>query len=209
MFERFSDEARELVVLAQDEARRLRHGYIGTEHLLLGLLRQEHGIAARVLRRPPLTVEGVRAEVTRIVGEREEAPRANMPFTPPAKRVLQLALRESLAFGHDDIRTEHVLLGVSRESDGIGARILRAAGLDYEAVRCKVAALTAGAGPHFPFVAPSVFRPTWEYRLVAVGDAKPSEKALDALGREGWELAAVLPPPAVRLVFKRQRSVAS
>jgi ATP-dependent Clp protease ATP-binding subunit ClpA len=111
MFERFTERARQVVVLAQDESRMLKHNYIGTEHILLGLLREEHGQAARVLGSLGITVEEVRAQVVRIVGLGDEPTEANIPFTPRAKKVLELALREALSLGHDYIGTEHILLG--------------------------------------------------------------------------------------------------
>jgi ATP-dependent Clp protease ATP-binding subunit ClpC len=129
MFERFTERARYVVVMAQDEARTLKHNYIGTEHILLGLLREEHGPAARVLSALGITVEEVRAQVVRIVGLGDEPTEANIPITPRAKKVLELALREALALGHDYIGTVHILLGLVRENEGVAARIL----LDFDA----------------------------------------------------------------------------
>ena len=111
MFERFTERARQVVVLAQEEARTLKHNYIGTEHILLGLLREEEGLAARVLESLDITVERVRAQVVRIVGSGEEVTSGQIPFTPRAKKVLELALREALSLGHNYIGTEHILLG--------------------------------------------------------------------------------------------------
>src|SRR5213078_1243244 len=108
MFERFTERARQVVVLAQEEARTLKHNYIGTEHILLGLLREEEGLAARVLESLDITVERVRAQVVRIVGSGEEVTSGQIPFTPRAKKVLELALREALSLGHNYIRTEHI-----------------------------------------------------------------------------------------------------
>src|SRR4051794_7350331 len=115
MFERFTERARQVVVLAQDEARELRHNYIGTEHLLLGLLREEDGLAARVLATVDITIEEVRTQVARIVGQGDEVSAGQIPFTPRAKKVLELALREGLTLGHNFIGTEHLLLGLVRE----------------------------------------------------------------------------------------------
>src|SRR6478735_2294305 len=129
MFERFTERARQVVVLAQEEARTLKHNYIGTEHILLGLLREEEGLAARVLESLDITVERVRAQVVRIVGSGEEVTSGQIPFTPRAKKVLELALREALSLGHNYIGTEHILLGLVRENEGVAARIL----LDFEA----------------------------------------------------------------------------
>ena len=116
MFERFTERARQVVVLAQDEARALKHNYIGTEHILLGLLREEEGLAARVLESLDITVEEVRAQVARIVGQGDEVTTGQIPFTPRAKKVLELALREALSLGHNYIGTEHILLGLVREN---------------------------------------------------------------------------------------------
>ena len=114
MFERFTEKARQVVVLAQDEAQALGHNYIGTEHLLLGLLREREGLAARVLHSLDVTVEEVRAQVARIVGRGDEVRAGMIPFTPRAKKALELALREAQALGHNYIGTEHVLLGLVR-----------------------------------------------------------------------------------------------
>src|SRR5262249_25624389 len=124
MFERFTERARQVVVLAQEEARTLKHNYIGTEHILLGLLREEEGLAARVLESLDITVERVRAQVVRIVGSGEEVTSGQIPFTPRAKKVLELALREALSLGHNYIGTEHILLGLVRENEGVAPRIL-------------------------------------------------------------------------------------
>ena len=147
MFERFSERARQVVVLAQDEARALGHDYIGTEHLLLGLLREEEGIAARVLESLDITVEEVRAQVVRVVGPGDETPTGQIPFTPRAKKVLELSLREALALGHDYIGTEHVLLGLVRENQGVAARILVDFEADAETVRNDVIRALSGRGP--------------------------------------------------------------
>src|SRR4051794_24520550 len=129
MFERFTERARQVVVLAQDEARTLKHNYIGTEHFLPGLLREEEGLAARVLGSLDITVEEVRAQVVRIVGEGDKAVTEQIPFTKHATNVLSLAQRESLSLGHHYIGTEHILLGLVRENEGVAARIL----LDFDA----------------------------------------------------------------------------
>src|SRR3954467_5390074 len=119
MFERFTERARQVVVLAQEEARSLRHNYIGTEHLLLGLLREEEGLAARVLESFDVTIEEVRAQVARIVGQGDDVATGQIPFTPRAKKSLDLALREALALGHNHIGTEHLLLGLVRLDEGV------------------------------------------------------------------------------------------
>jgi ATP-dependent Clp protease ATP-binding subunit ClpC len=124
VFERFTEPARQVVVLAQHEARTLRHNYIGTEHLLLGLLREEEGLAATALRELDVQLEDVRAQVALIVGRGGEIVTGQIPFTPRAKKVLELALREGLSLGHNYIGTEHILLGLVRENEGVAARIL-------------------------------------------------------------------------------------
>jgi ATP-dependent Clp protease ATP-binding subunit ClpC len=145
MFERFTERARQVVVLAQDEARSFGHGFIGTEHLLLGLLREEEGIGARVLEALELDVDHVRAEVERRLPRGEVTATGQIPFTPAAKRTLELALREGLALGHNYIGTEHVLLGLARDNEGVAADILRDAGVDGERIRDEVIRLLGGA----------------------------------------------------------------
>jgi ATP-dependent Clp protease ATP-binding subunit ClpC len=138
VFERFTERSRQVVVLAQDEARRLKHNYIGTEHILLGLLREEEGLAARVLESVNVTADQVRGEVARIVGEGDEVTTGQIPFTPRTKKVLELSLREALGLGHNYIGTEHILLGIVRENEGVAARILLDSGADAEKIRNEV-----------------------------------------------------------------------
>jgi ATP-dependent Clp protease ATP-binding subunit ClpC len=144
VFERFTERARQVVVLAQEEARSLRHNYIGTEHLLLGLLREEEGFAARLLDSFGLTVAGVREQVVHIVGEGDEVSSGQIPFTPRAKKVLELSLREARSMGHNYIGTEHILLGLARENEGVGARILLDFGADAEKVRTETVRMLSG-----------------------------------------------------------------
>jgi hypothetical protein len=144
VFERFTDQARQVVVLAQEEARTLKHNYIGTEHILLGLLREADGLAARVLESLEITLEGTRTQVTRIVGSGEEVTSGQIPFTPRTKEVLELALREALSLGHNYIGTEHVLLGIVRENEGVAARILLDFGASAEMIRDEVIGLLSG-----------------------------------------------------------------
>jgi ATP-dependent Clp protease ATP-binding subunit ClpC len=144
VFERFTERARQVVVLAQDEARALRHNYIGTEHILLGLLREEEGIAAAALDSLDVTVEDVRAQVKQVVGQGDELVAGQIPFTPRAKKLLELSLREALTVGDNYIGTEHVLLGLARENEGVAAQILR--GLDADAEKIRNAVLEARAG---------------------------------------------------------------
>jgi ATP-dependent Clp protease ATP-binding subunit ClpC len=146
LFERFTERARQVVVLAQDEARALKHNYIGTEHILLGLLREEEGLAARVLESLDITVEEVRAQVARIVGQGDEVTTGQIPFTPRAKKVLELALREALSLGHNYIGTEHILLGLVRENEGVAARILLDFDADAEKIRNEIIRMLSGPG---------------------------------------------------------------
>src|ERR1700741_3676674 len=146
MFERFTERARQVVVLAQEEARTLKHNYIGTEHILLGLLREEEGLAARVLESLDITVERVRAQVVGIVGSGEEVTSGQIPFPPRAKKVLELALREALSLGHNYIGTEHILLGLVRENEGVAARILLDFDADAEKIRNEIIRMLSGPG---------------------------------------------------------------
>jgi ATP-dependent Clp protease ATP-binding subunit ClpC len=134
-----------VIVLAQAEARALSHNYIGTEHLLLGLLREQEGLAARALGSFGVTIEAVRSEVARIVGSAGEAGGGQVPFTPRAKKVLELSLREALDLGHNYIGTEHVLLGLLREGEGVAARILVDVGATPAAIRDELLRLLTGA----------------------------------------------------------------
>jgi ATP-dependent Clp protease ATP-binding subunit ClpA len=146
MFERFTDRARRVVVLAQEEARRLGHNYIGTEHVLLGLLGEGEGVAARALKRFDVTLEGTRDEVRAIVGSGTGMVKGHIPFTPRAKKVLEMALREALELNHNYIGTEHILLGVIREGEGVGASILKEHSADLLPVRAAVLDLLQSAG---------------------------------------------------------------
>src|ERR1700751_5156038 len=146
MFERFTERARQVVVLAQEEARTLKHNYIGTEHILLGLLREEEGLAARVLESLDITVEEERAQVARIVGPGDEGATGQIPFTPRAKKVLELALREALSLGHNYIGTEHILLGLVRENEGVAARILLDFDAEAEKIRNEIIRMLSGPG---------------------------------------------------------------
>jgi ATP-dependent Clp protease ATP-binding subunit ClpC len=148
MFERFTEQARQVVVLAQDEARALKHNYIGTEHLLLGLIREEAGVAAQVLGSLDLTLERVRGQIVRIVGSGEEVNVGQVPFTPRGKKVLEVSLREALSLGHNYIGTEHILLGLVRDHNGVAARILLDFDADSDKIREEVIRLLPGpSGP--------------------------------------------------------------
>ncbi len=144
MFERFTDRGRRVVVLAQEEAVLLKHDHIGTEHILLGLVHEEQGVAARALTELGISLEAVRAEVKMIVGQGESPPSGHIPFTPRAKKVLELSLRESMALGHNYIGTEHILLGLIREGEGVAAQVLSKLGADLDRVRQVVIQLLAG-----------------------------------------------------------------
>ncbi len=124
MFERFTDRARRVIVLAQEEARALQHNYIGTEHLLLGLIREGEGVAAKALEAKGVTLEDTRKQVEEMIGKGNAAPNGHIPFTPHAKQVLELSLREALQLGHSYIGTEHILLGLIREGEGVGTQVL-------------------------------------------------------------------------------------
>ncbi len=138
MFERFTNRARHVVVLAQEEARLLQHNYIGTEHLLLGLLGEPEGVAAKALHRFGMTLEATREEVRAIVGTGTLAPSGHIPFTPRAKKTLELSLREALQLHHNYIGTEHILLGVIRQDDGVAAQVLRHHAKDLAQIRTAV-----------------------------------------------------------------------
>jgi ATP-dependent Clp protease ATP-binding subunit ClpC len=178
LFERFTERARQVVVLAQDEARALKHNYIGTEHILLGLLREEEGLAARVLESLDITVEEVRAQVARIVGQGDEVTTGQIPFTPRAKKVLELALREALSLGHNYIGTEHILLGLVRENEGVAARILLDFDADAEKIRNEIIRMLSGPGRRQGGAASGT------------GEKGKSSKLLDQFGRNFTKLAS-------------------
>ncbi len=145
MCERFTDRARRVVVLAQEEARHLDHDYIGTEHILLGLIHEGEGVAARSLTALDISLEAVRNQVKEIIGRGSEAPTGHIPFTPRAKKVLELSLREALQLGHNYIGTEHILLGLIREGEGVAAQVLVKLGGSLDRVRQQVIQILAGA----------------------------------------------------------------
>ena len=135
MFERFTDRARRVVVLAQEEARLLNHNYIGTEHILLGLIHEGEGVAAKALESLGISLEAVRSQVEEIIGQGGSSPSGHIPFTPRAKKVLELSLREALQLGHNYIGTEHILLGLIREGEGVASLVLEPAGLTLDGAR--------------------------------------------------------------------------
>jgi ATP-dependent Clp protease ATP-binding subunit ClpA len=177
MFERFTERARRVVVLAQEEARMLNHDYIGTEHLLLGLVHEGEGIAAQALVSMGLSLEGIRGRVEDIIGRGGDVPSGHIPFTPRAKKVLELSLREAHQLGHNYIGTEHLLLGVIREGEGVAAQVLRQMGADMDQVRRNVTHLLASyAGEVEPSVPPPGPDPTLRlspegFRSTAFGES--------------------------------------
>ena len=144
MFERFTDRARRVVVLAQEEARLLNHSYIGTEHILLGLIHEGEGVAAKALESLGISLEAVRSQVEEMIGQGGTSPSGHIPFTPRAKKVLELSLREALQLGHNYIGTEHILLGLIREGEGVAAQVLIKLGADLSRVRQQVIQLLSG-----------------------------------------------------------------
>lgn len=144
MFERFTDRARRVIVLSQENARKLNHNYIGTEHLLLGLVHEGEGIAAKALVSLGVVLEGVRQEVEEVIGQGQQAPSGHIPFTPRAKKVLELALREALQLGHNYIGTEHILLALIREGQGVGAQVLGKLGVELNQARKRVLDILGG-----------------------------------------------------------------
>src|ERR1700690_917760 len=147
VFERFTDRARRVLVLAQEEARLLNHSFIGTEHILLGLIHEGEGVAAKALESLGISLEAVREKVEETIGMAGTAPSGSPPFTPRAKKVLELSLREALQLGHSYIGTEHMLLGLVREGEGVAVQILTSLGTDLGQVRQRVIQLMSGYWP--------------------------------------------------------------
>ena len=172
MFERFTDRARRVVVLAQEEARMLGHNYIGTEHILLGLIHEGEGVAAKALESLGVSQEAVRRQVEEIIGQGERVPSGHIPFTPRAKKVLELSLREALQLGHNYIGTEHILLGLIREGEGVAAQVLVKLGADLNRVRQQVIQLLHGDQGKEPAAAgaPSETAPV---HLAGAGPVRP------------------------------------
>jgi ATP-dependent Clp protease ATP-binding subunit ClpC len=201
MLERFSQAGREVISLAQDEARGLSHHWIGTEHLLLGVLGEGEGIGALALTELGVTLDETRARVAAIVGPGEARPPAQIPFTPRAKKVLEGALREALALGHQFIDTEHLLLGLVRDEDCVAAQVLRDRDIGAPLVRTTVTALL-DENPH----AYRVRTAEWEYRILELpdGDALTVD-LLAQLAAERWELMSAFGVgERLRAVFKRR-----
>ena len=156
MFERFTDRARRVVVLAQEEARMRNHSFIGTEHILLALIDEGDGTGVKALESLGISLDAVRQQVEEVIGQGQHAPSGHIPFTPRAKKVLEFSLRESRQFGHDYIATEHILLGLVREGGGVAAQVLVKLGADLNLVRHEVTQLLAAAGRPLPDLAERV-----------------------------------------------------
>jgi ATP-dependent Clp protease ATP-binding subunit ClpC len=210
MPKRFTEPARHVMVGAQEEARALGHDYVGTEHLLLGLLLVEDGLAARTLDSLDITLDDVRGHVARIAGPvTDVAPGGEIRFTPRAEKAIDLAESEADALGHRFIATEHVLLGVTRVDDGVAARLLVDFGASPDAVRSAVLDMLSGeAPPPMRRAGGAPRRPgrRWEYRVEPGGD-ELDEARLNALGAEGWELVSTYAGPSgTSAVLKRRRA---
>src|SRR5258708_2891909 len=172
MFERFTSRARHVVVLAQEEARQLQHNYIGTEHILLGLLAEQDGLAFRALERFGMSLDGAREDVKAIVGRGKSTPTGHIPFTPRAKKTLELALREALQLHHNYIGTEHILLGVIREGQGVGAQVLKQHAADLATIRVAVLELLS------TMPAEAARRTRWLRRPLAMsGSVEPADQS--------------------------------
>jgi ATP-dependent Clp protease ATP-binding subunit ClpC len=188
MFERFTDRARRVVVLAQEEARMLNHNYIGTEHILLGLIHEGEGVAAKALESLGISLEAVRSQVEEIIGQGQQAPSGHIPFTPRAKKVLELSLREALQLGHNYIGTEHILLGLIREGEGVAAQVLVKLGADLNRVRQQVIQLLNGYQSKEPAGAASEATPSTSLVLDQFGrnltQAARESKLDPVIGRE-------------------------
>jgi hypothetical protein len=182
VFERFTDRARRVVVLAQEEARLLNHNYIGTEHVLLGLIREGEGVGAKALESQAISLGGVRSQVEQIIGQGGSAPSGHIPFTARAKKVLELSLREALQLGHNYIGTEHILLGLIREGEGVAAQVLVKLGADLSRTRQAVLHLLSGPGQNLR-----------DPPATALGVIPPIQAAAAAVccsfcGRDLWEV---------------------
>jgi ATP-dependent Clp protease ATP-binding subunit ClpA len=206
MFERFTDRARRAVVLAQEEARFLDHNYIGTEHLLLGLIHEGEGVAAKVLEEFGISLEAVRVQVQEAIGKGQTTPTGHIPFTPKSKKVLELSLREALQLGHDYIGTEHLLLGLLREGEGVAAQVLTAVGADHARVREQVVRLLDGegeqAGPRSRLVRMTVPEELRELEEQIAQARRQEQAAIDA---KDLERAAALRDKEKQLEADRER----
>lgn len=197
MFERFTDRARRVLVLAQEEARLLNHTFIGTEHLLLGLVHEEEGIAAQALRSLGISLEAVREQVKETIGTSSTRSPGSPPFTPRAKKVMELSLREAMQLGHAHIGPEHLLLGLVREGEGVGAQVLVSLGTDLGRVRQQVIHLMAGHGGPRPNELPDLPEPRAGFVRQQGGSVPPWLRCA-LCGRSLWETAHVVVGPGGR-----------
>lgn len=200
MFERFTERARQVVVHSQEAAREFKHGYIGTEHVLLGILLEEHGLGARTLRSIGVTPDRVRGQIESSIGKGDEVIAGQIPFTARAKKVFELALREALSLGHNYIGTEHIVLALVRENSGVGARILLDIGVDSEKVRGAITRELSGAPK--PKLEPTA--PVLAIDLMKIGDRLQSEASRVAEYLKGEKL----PYEVAQAVFEIDSAVA-
>ena len=206
MFERYTDRARRVVVMAQEEARDLGHNYVGTEHILLGLIHEGTGVAARALTVLGVSLDESRAQVEAIIGRGDLAHVQNgpIPFTPRTKKVLELAAREARELGHSYIGTEHILLGLMRESDGVGAQVLNSAGIEFSAVRHQIRELPRDSQESsLPPGEPPAARPRPSRMWAA--DRRRAELAVDVQLRAAGDIGRRLAAMDARLAVIEQR----
>jgi ATP-dependent Clp protease ATP-binding subunit ClpA len=202
VFERFTERARQVIVLAQDESRAARHVYIGTEHILLGLLREEEGLAARVLESLGVSLEDTRARILDFVPMGEEPVTGQIPFTPRGKKVLELALREGLSLSHSYIGTEHILLGLIREGQGVAAQVLKEQGLDVDKIREETLRMLSSprSGSAWPGLLDvgqaqlRVAQGSYEHLVLGL-DPRDLLAGIEEVAAEGWELVSVTADP--------------
>jgi ATP-dependent Clp protease ATP-binding subunit ClpA len=192
VFERFTDRARRVVVLAQEESRLLNHDYIGTEHLLLGLIHEGDGVAAIALEELGVSLDAARLRIEGIIGQGQKAATGHIPFTPRAKKVLELSLREAIQLGHDYIGTEHILLGLIREGEGVAAQVLQQLGADLNRVRQQVVQLLSGSQ------AQSGSETLEEPRSEAVGGMAEPGRRPRARAGPAWRVERVAPNVRLR-----------
>jgi hypothetical protein len=202
-FERFTDRARRVVVLAQEEARALGHNYVGTEHFLVALIGEGEGVAARALESLGVSLAGVREQVEEIIGRGKGAPSGHLPFTPRAKKVLELSMREALRLGHNYVSTEHILLGVIREGEGVAAQILVRLGADLNRVRQQVIEMLSGRHARTSDRVPPPGLGHYDEKIAAARDQK--DAALDA---HDFDRAATLRDEEKRLLDERAARLA-
>lgn len=195
MFERFTDRARRVIVLAQEEAKMLNHNYIGTEHMLLGLIHEGEGVAAKALEQPNITLESVREQVAEMIGTGQQTPAGHIPFTPRAKKVLELSLREALQLGHSYIGTEHLLLGLLREGEGVAAQVLVKLGADLAEIRQTVMQLLSG------------YQAGKEPVSVGAPETKSNEKGSQVLDQFGRNLTQAAREGKLDPVIGREKEV--